>query len=113
MSQPAPESVLVHAPYGRDAALICQVLERSGITASSCSTVEQLRSSLGETTGAVLISDESLTVANVLGLAAAVKAQPGWSDLPFLITTSGGEVTADSKWNQGTEFTVTLPSFRD
>jgi len=96
MDQTNPE-VWVHAPYGRDAALICRVLARSGISSRSCATVEDLCSSVGETTGAALISDQSLTKANVGTLAAVLKRQPPWSDLPLIVTTSGGEATEASR----------------
>jgi hypothetical protein len=57
--------VLVHAPYGRDAIMIRQVLERAGMSATVCSTVEFLCTRVTEDPGAVLISDEALTPANV------------------------------------------------
>ncbi|HEY1759200.1 MAG TPA: ATP-binding protein [Bryobacteraceae bacterium] len=97
MSQTQPEQVLVHAPYGRDATLICQVLGRAGIAADPCATVEGLCAALGQDTGAALISDESLTTVNVAALADVLSAQPIWSDLPLIITTSGGEATEASR----------------
>ncbi len=97
MSQIKPERVLVHAPYGRDSALICRVLERAGIPASVCATVEDLCSDLGDDIGAALISDESLTRGNVAALADVLNGQPPWSDLPLIITTSGGEATDASR----------------
>jgi signal transduction histidine kinase len=98
MSQTKSEQVLVHAPFGRDAALICRALKRAGMAPSICATVDALCSALGEDTGAALISDESLTKANVAALADALREQPLWSDLPLLVTTSGGEATAASRW---------------
>lgn len=97
MSQTKTESVLVHARYGRDAAMISQVLGRSGVNVRICSSIEDLCSALGDDTGAALISDESLTSANVSSLARVLNAQPPWSDLPLIITTSGGEVTETSQ----------------
>jgi signal transduction histidine kinase len=97
MSQNSSEPVLVHAPFGRDAALICHVLTQSGIQSKICPTVEDLCTSLGEETGAVLISDQSLTGSNSLVLAGIVKAQPPWSDIPLIVTTSGGEATIASR----------------
>ena len=91
------EQVLVHAPFGRDAAMICQFLGHSGISAGVCRTVEEVCAQLGDHTGAVLISDESLTAANISALAAVLNAQPPWSDLPVIVTTSGGAATAASR----------------
>lgn len=96
MSQKA-EHVLVHAPFGRDAAMICQFLGQSGISAGTCQTVEDVCAQLQESTGAVLISDESLTTSNISALASVLSAQPPWSDLPILVTTSGGEATGGSR----------------
>jgi signal transduction histidine kinase len=87
------EAVLVHAPFGRDAELICQVLGRGEIAAHICATMDDLCARLGEETGAALISDEALTKASVAALAGLVSAQPAWSDLPLIVTTTGGEVT--------------------
>ena len=97
MSQTKGESVLVHARYGRDAAMISDVLGRSGVSVRICCSIEDLCSALGDDTGAALISDESLTSANVSSLARVLSAQPPWSDLPLIITTSGGEVTERSQ----------------
>ena len=97
MSPLASERVLVHAPFGRDAAIVCQVLERSRITATICPSVDALCASLGEDTGAALISDESLTRQNVAALAEILNHQPPWSDLPLIVTTSGGEADEDSR----------------
>ena len=92
-----PEHVLVHAPFGRDAALICQFLEQSGISAGICRSLEDLCAQIQENTGAVLISDEALNAANISALAAVLSAQPPWSDLPLIVTTSGGEPTVGSR----------------
>ena len=98
MSRMGSEPVLVHAPYGRDAALISQFLGQAGISNTICPTVESLCSTLGESTGAALISDESLTRTNVSSLGAVLGEQPPWSDLPLIVTTSGGEATKMSQW---------------
>ncbi len=98
MGQQTPvEVLLIHAPYGRDAALILQVAERAGLAGQVCRTMETLCASLVPETGAALISDEALTAESVALLAEVLKGQPPWSDLPLLVTTSGGEATAASK----------------
>src|SRR5690242_9573504 len=97
MRQPQPERVLVHAPFGRDAALICQILARSGIGGDICPTVDALLSAIGEGTGAALISDQLLTRADVSALTSVLSEQPPWSDIPLIVTTSGGEATDASQ----------------
>jgi signal transduction histidine kinase len=89
MAQKTPEHVLIHAPYGRDSSMICQVLARAGVLASGCSTIEELCAGLSENVGAALLSDESLTPTGVAALTAVLNAQPPWSDLPLIITISG------------------------
>jgi signal transduction histidine kinase len=97
VSQTNPEHVLVHAPFGRDAAMICQFLAQAGVSTKSCSTVEDVCAQIEEDTGAVFISDESLTAGNISALVAVLNAQPPWSDLPVIVTTSGGEATLASR----------------
>ncbi len=77
--------------------MICQFLGQAGISAGICQTVEDVCAQLQEDTGAVLISDEPLNPANISALAAVLSAQPPWSDLPVIVTTSGGEATVDSR----------------
>jgi signal transduction histidine kinase len=97
MSPAKPNQVLVHTPYGKDASIICQVLERSGIAGVACQTLEELCGNLGQDTGAALISDQSITKSSVSALTAIIGAQPPWSDLPLIITTSGGEANDASR----------------
>lgn len=98
MESAAPERVLIHAPYGRDGALIAAVLSRSGITAEVCLSVDAVCEEMKEGAGAVILADEALRPANVQNLSAALKAQPSWSDLPLLIMTGGGEANDISRW---------------
>ncbi len=97
MSPHSGEHVLVHAPYGRDAAMICGFLAKAGMTAAACTTVEEIIAQLDDNTGAVLVSDEALNQASIGALAAVLHTQPPWSDLPLIVTTSGGEATAASR----------------
>ncbi len=73
--------------------MICSFLERARIPAGVCTTLEALCSSINESTGAVLISDESLTPSSVFALNRVLSGQPPWSDIPLIITTTGGEAT--------------------
>lgn len=97
MSRTNPEHVLVHAPLGRDAAMVCQFLQNAGVSTIRCSTVEDVCAQIEEYTGAVFISDESLTAANISALVDVLNTQPPWSDLPVIVTTSGGEATLASR----------------
>jgi signal transduction histidine kinase len=97
MSDTGSGYVLVHAPYGRDAAMIAQVLHRAGICVRIRESVEALCAALDDGVGAALVSDHELTREKVELLAAALRQQPAWSDLPLIVTTSGGEATAASR----------------
>lgn len=97
MGETQAEVLLIHAPYGRDAALICQVSRGAGVTGRVCTTVEELCAGIDHTTGAALIGDEALTATNVAMLSEVLRGQPPWSDLPLIVTTSGGEATAASR----------------
>jgi signal transduction histidine kinase len=80
--------VLVLAPVGRDAELACAVLARENLAGEICSGVEELIAGLRAGAGAAVIADEALN-GDVPQLHAWVKAQPAWSDFPFIILTGG------------------------
>ena len=83
MEHNGPEFVLIHAPYGRDAAMIREVLERADISAGIAGTIEEMCKEMEDEMGAALISDQSLTTSNVRQLADAISQQPPWSDFPL------------------------------
>ena len=76
--------VLVLAPRGRDAAVICQVLGRAGLGAEACADLESLVGRLGDA-AAVVLTEEALTGAALPLLLGWVAGQPPWSDLPFIV----------------------------
>ena len=93
MSSESPERrsecVLVHAPFGRDAALICGVLEQAGIEARACSSMEALCQAVRDGAGAILVGDEALRPEGFRALQTVIQQQPPWSDLPVFVMTSG------------------------
>jgi signal transduction histidine kinase len=82
----ARTQVLVLAPIGRDAELACAVMEREHLTARICSGVGDLIAQLNAGAGTAVIADEALD-GNIPALHEWVKAQPAWSDFPFIILT--------------------------
>jgi signal transduction histidine kinase len=96
---PAEESpsherrVLVVAPTGRDARLICTLLQRTQVACETC-TPEALLHELQRGAGAVVIAEESLTAQAVDDLALVLRDQPSWSDLPLVLLTAAGRVTS-------------------
>jgi signal transduction histidine kinase len=85
------ERILIHAPFGRDGALICRVLQDAGMGAVACPTVENLCAAAAEGAGAVLIAEEALRPQNVNVLQGMLRQQPAWSDLPLFLMTRPGE----------------------
>jgi len=88
--------ILVVAPSGRDAALICRLLEEVGLHCASCGSVESACAQLAAPTGAVIIAEEALTPERVSRLAEIMDHQPSWSDFPLILLTIPGVVSASS-----------------
>lgn len=89
--------IIVVAPSGRDGVLICQLLTRVGLEAIDCANCEAACEAARSGVGAFVIADEALTPASTPALAAFIAGQPSWSDLPVIILTGGGAVTAHSE----------------
>lgn len=88
--------VLVMAPTGRDASLICLLLEREGIACSKFESWDGLLSRLRLGAGSIIIAEEALRPEIVRTLSQIIKDQPSWSDLPVLLLTLAGAVTVSS-----------------
>lgn len=88
--------VLVMTPTGRDAALICELLDREGIACSKFESWECLLAKLRSGAGSIIIAEEGLTPEIIGKLSNIVKDQPTWSDFPVLLLTLAGEVTHSS-----------------
>ncbi|HJT17426.1 MAG TPA: ATP-binding protein [Thermoanaerobaculia bacterium] len=84
----ACERVLILAPVGRDAELMCTYLERAGMQCDICADVDAMCSAIGEGAGALLLTDEALAhQRETRALAARLREQPPWSELPVIILT--------------------------
>ena len=88
MSRNSDCPVLILAPTGRDAMLAADALAQSGIASRVCSNLPDLCEQIGENAAAVLLAEEALSAAELPELLKSLRAQPAWSDLPFLILTS-------------------------
>ncbi len=80
--------VLVHAPRGRDAEVICGVLAGRGIVARVCASHGELLAGLQEGAGAAIVTEEAFAVAPDDPLGAWLARQSSWSDLPFIVLTT-------------------------
>jgi signal transduction histidine kinase len=81
-----PAPVLVLAPLGRDASVICSMLEDADIAACRQSTLAELASQLDRASAAV-IAEEALIHEDRTALARWILEQPPWSDFPFILLT--------------------------
>jgi len=88
--EPTDSRVLLLAPTGRDALLARRVLSEAGIGAHICANLEDLQQGIREGAGAVLVTEDGLSVTAVAELAEVLANQPTWSNLPVLVF-SGGE----------------------
>lgn len=78
------------APHGRDAALARALLGAAKIEAKICKDIAHLSEVLSNDVGFVLFAEESTKTSDLSALAAWIKAQPAWSDLPFVLITEHG-----------------------
>jgi signal transduction histidine kinase len=82
------ETVLLHAPTGRDAALIGSILSRAGHSVAEEATVEALCLRIGDDGAVAILAEEALTPAALRCLLDTLNAQPSWSDFPLVVLTS-------------------------
>jgi signal transduction histidine kinase/CheY-like chemotaxis protein len=87
-------AVMVLAPRGRDAAVIRKILASAGVPAHALSDAISLGTAIrqGEASAAI-IAQEALANDDLHTLAASVAGQPSWSDFPFILLTSRGELS--------------------
>lgn len=77
--------VLIAAPLGRDAELMCTHLEGAGVPCYVCADIEEVCRELHRGAGALLLTEEALAPQSASRLALALDQQPAWSDVPIMI----------------------------
>lgn len=83
--------VLVLMPTGRDADLVCRMLEKSEIHAECCADARIIEEMLAAGAGALLLAEEALVKDDTLEhLVGMLNRQPVWSDLPVVLFASNG-----------------------
>lgn len=86
-----PESatrILILAPVGRDAELMCSYLERAGLPCTPCEDMDMLCREFDRGAGAVMLTDEALAHPSTMkGFAQRLQRQPPWSEIPIIILT--------------------------
>jgi DNA-binding transcriptional LysR family regulator len=79
------QRVLVHAPRGRDAQVVSQVLQAQAMHPEVCDSLELLTRALQAGAGIAFVTEESLVGPALEALADWVANQPPWSDFPFIV----------------------------
>ena len=95
-SASSDSSVLVLASRKSDQDLALVVLEKAEFAPLAAQSIADLCRRISTGVGAVLLAEEALSLSGVERLLEILHAQPPWSDLPFVILTSGGRSTAQS-----------------
>ncbi|SRR5579883_118942 len=85
--------ILLHAPIGRDAKLLHDLLHRARLKSQVCLTVDELCREVESGVGAVFLTEESLEGNAVQRISSVLQRQGAWSDLPLIVLTVGGEPT--------------------
>ena len=87
----AETRILVLAPTGRDARLIADTLAGARMCTAICADLGELLPMLQEGAAAAVIAQEALTRDGLAELSVWLSTQPPWSDMPFVVLTSGGK----------------------
>jgi len=82
------DRILVVAPTGQDAVLICEQLQNAGLAGVTCASLDEFSNFVLDGAATGVIAEESLTEGGISRLTEALSAQPAWSDLPIVILTS-------------------------
>jgi signal transduction histidine kinase len=93
VTSPGELVVVVAAPTGRDARLICDLLSRRGILCEATPSVADLCRRMAAGVGAVVLAEEVLVPHAIDCLSAAFAAQPKWSDIELILLTSNANRT--------------------
>jgi signal transduction histidine kinase len=89
--------VLVVSPTGRDAELICDLLERATIDCIACASIDEACDEIAGGAAVGVFAEEALNPRLVAKIAAMLQSQPPWSDLPLILLTVAGAVTSQSQ----------------
>ena len=84
------------APAGRNQAVICEILTVAGFTCDSV-TPDGLVTGLGEGRfSAAVLTEEALHALPINDLAVFLAAQEAWSDFPFVVLVSSGDLAPET-----------------
>lgn len=96
--QSMDERILLLAPRGRDAEVICRILAGIGSGCESSENLTALAANLEQGAATAIITEEALALSDDAPLDEWLERQPPWSDFPFviLVTNQTGRRSAAS-----------------
>jgi signal transduction histidine kinase len=83
--------VLVLTPIGRDAEASARLIKQLGMPAEICQNLGSLVARLNDDVSVVVIAEEALYGKSLDPLDGWVRAQPPWSDQPFVVLTNNND----------------------
>ena len=108
MSDDRQTRVLVTAPTGRDAELICTQLSTAGLVAERIDDAVTLANEIACGVGAIVITEEALTQDGLAALSLALAKQPPWSEVPVILLTREMSATSTSRSVEGLDLRTNL-----
>ena len=85
MAPEAQQAVVVFAPLEGDAVALRALVEQEGVAATICADAGDFYAALDDGALAIVITEEGLARCALQDLAARLRRQPAWSDLPILV----------------------------
>ena len=82
--------VIVVAPSGRDAEVICDTLRSASIECKNCLELGEAEQRVGPSTGAIILAEEAFEPGASERFATVLRNQPAWSELPLIVLTVSG-----------------------
>lgn len=79
--------ILIAAPVGRDAELMCTYLQRAGIECQPCADIDEVCREISNGVGGLVFTDEALPPEAMQKLRKLLDQQPRWSEIPIIILT--------------------------
>lgn len=89
--------VLIVAPIGRDAELMCFHLQAAGLLCRVCQDVDEVVEEIERGVGTLIFTEEALSPSVAPRLAQALDKQPAWSDVPLIILTGIPSIETKSR----------------
>ncbi|MFC5511461.1 response regulator [Massilia jejuensis] len=79
------ERIVIFAPHGRDAEVMCSVLARDAFACATVDSFDAFVDAIGAGAGAAIVAEEALQGIDTARLRAWLEAQEHWSDFPFVV----------------------------